>query len=74
VLEDNSVQIPGYGVLDLSLRHDQKQPSGGVLTWRAGIDNALDRRAWRESPFQFGHAYLYPVAGRAFRVSVESSL
>lgn len=73
VTEDNSVSIPGYGVADLSARYEQKLASGS-LTWRAGIDNLFDRRAWRESPFQFGHVYLYPMAGRTLRVSVEMSL
>lgn len=73
VLADNSVRIPGYGVVDLSARYEQKL-SDASLTWRAGIDNVFDRRAWRESPFQFGHVYLYPLAPRTFRLSVEMSL
>lgn len=73
VLADNSVRIPGYGVADLSARYEQKRDSGDLI-WRAGIDNLFDRRAWRESPFQFGHVYLYPLAARTFRVSVEMSL
>lgn len=73
VFEDNSVRIPGYGLIDAGARFDQ-QLSTASLTWRAGIDNLLDRRAWRESPFQFGHGYLYPLAPRTLRVSVEVAL
>lgn len=73
VLADNSVSIPGYGVADLSARYEQKLDSGSLI-WRVGVDNLFDRRAWRESPFQFGHVYLYPLAARTFRVSVEMSL
>lgn len=73
VLEDNSARIPGYGQVDLSTRYEQKLASS-TLTWRAGVDNLFDRRAWRESPFQFGHVYLYPLAARTFRLSVEASL
>ena len=73
VLEDNSLSIPGYGVADLGVRYEQKVQAR-TLIWRAGVDNVFDRRAWRESPLQFDHAYLYPLAGRTFRVSVEASL
>lgn len=73
VLEDNSAHIPGYGVADLGLRYERKHGQA-LITWRAGVDNLFDRRAWRESPFQFGHAYLYPLAGRTFRISVDAAL
>ncbi|MGY4828658.1 TonB-dependent siderophore receptor [Sphaerotilaceae bacterium SBD11-9] len=73
VLADNSVRIPGYGVADLSARYEQKLQEASLI-WRAGVDNVFDRRAWRESPFQFDHVYLYPLAPRTFRLSVEMSL
>jgi iron complex outermembrane receptor protein len=73
VLPDNSARIPGWTRLDAGLRFERRV--GGVATtWRAGIDNLLDRRAWRESPFQFGHAYLYPLAPRTLRVSLQLDL
>ena len=46
-------------------------PGGTTLRWRVGIDNLFDRRAWRESPYQYGHVYLYPLAARTARVSVQ---
>lgn len=73
VLPDNSVSIPGWARADLGLRWVQRQ-GDTRLTWRAGVDNAFDRRAWRESPYQFGHAYLFPMAPRTWRLSVEASL
>jgi iron complex outermembrane receptor protein len=73
VLADNSARIPGYARVDASLRY--AHPTGfGRLTWRAGIDNLFDRRAWRESPLQFGHVYLFPLAPRTLRLSVEAAL
>jgi iron complex outermembrane recepter protein len=71
-LPDNSISIPGYVVTDLSLKYVQKGAS--TLTWRLGVDNVFDRRVWRESPYQYGHVYLYPLAPRTFRASVEMSL
>ena len=70
VLPDNSARIPAWTRLDAGLRFERRL--GGVATvWRAGVDNLLDRRAWRESPFQFGHAYLYPLAPRTLRLSLQ---
>lgn len=73
VLPDNSAQIGGWSRVDLAARYDMRW-SGTALTWRAGVDNVADRRAWRESPYQFGHAYLFPLAPRTLRVSVQADL
>ncbi|HEX6706021.1 MAG TPA: TonB-dependent siderophore receptor [Albitalea sp.] len=73
VLEDNSARIPGYARVDASLRYAQATGLGR-LTWRAGVDNLFNRRAWRESPLQFGHVYLFPLAPRTWRLSVEVAL
>jgi iron complex outermembrane receptor protein len=70
---DQSVRIPGWSRLDLGGRWRQTL-DGTTLTWRVGLDNATDRRAWKESPYQFGHAYLYPLAPRTWRVSVQASI
>ena len=69
VLPDNSASVPGWTTLDLGLRY----AAGKALTWRLALDNATDARAWRESPYQFGHAYLFPLAPRALRTSVSAS-
>ena len=69
---DTSVTIPGWTRLDLGARWRQVI-EGGTLTWRLGLDNATDRRAWKESPYQFGHVYLYPLAPRTWRASLQAA-
>lgn len=73
VLPDNSRRIGGYAVADISARHEQRLASGATLSWRAGIDNLFDRRAWQESPYQFSHVYLFPLEARTARVSLQAS-
>lgn len=71
---NGDTRIPGYARVDASLLRYAQSTSFGPLTWRAGVDNLLDRRAWREAPYQFGHVYLFPLAARTFRISVEAAL
>ena len=73
VLADNSASIPGYIRFDVGLRHDIKA-GASAWTWRGGVDNVTDARAWKESPYQFNHAYLFPLAPRTWRVSVQAEL
>ncbi|WP_298831357.1 TonB-dependent siderophore receptor [uncultured Piscinibacter sp.] len=73
VLPDNSARIPGYARVDLGARYDMRLADRAVV-WRAGVDNVSDRRAWREAPYQFGHAYLFPLAPRTLRLSVQADL
>ncbi len=69
---DESVRIPGWARLDLGARW--RQTIGATaMVWRVGLDNATDHRAWKESPYQFGHVYLYPLAPRTWRASVQAS-
>jgi iron complex outermembrane receptor protein len=68
---DESVQIPGWARLDLGARY-RHTLGGTALTWRVGVDNATNRRAWKESPYQFGHVYLYPMSPRTWRVSLQA--
>ncbi len=68
VLPDNSVETPGWTRIDLAVRHTQRLGATSVV-WRAGVDNLADSRAWKESPYQFGHAYLYPLAPRTVSVT-----
>ena len=69
---DDSVRIPGWSRLDLGARWVQ-QLERSTVTWRAGVDNVTDRRAWKESPYQFEHVYLYPLAPRTWRLSAQAS-
>jgi iron complex outermembrane receptor protein len=73
VLPDNSLSIPGITRLDLGLRYQQALGKG-TLVWRAGVENVTNQNAWRESPFQFGHSYLFPMAPRTFALSLQASL
>ncbi len=73
VLPDNSVATDGWTRLDLGLRYAHAM-GGQRWVWRAGVENVADERAWKESPYQFGHAYLYPLAPRTWRVSLTVDL
>jgi iron complex outermembrane recepter protein len=73
VLPDNSLSIPSVTRLDLGLRYEQALGKH-ALVWRAGVDNVFNRDAWRESPFQFAHTYLFPMAPRTFALSLQTSL
>jgi iron complex outermembrane recepter protein len=72
-LPDNSARIPGYAKGEVGARYELRL--GRInLVWRAGIDNVTGRRAWRESPYQFSHAYLFPLAPRSLRLSLQAHL
>jgi iron complex outermembrane receptor protein len=67
---DQGVRIAGWSRIDLGARWSQRV-AASTVTWRIGVDNVTDRRAWKESPYQFGHVYLYPLAPRAWRASAD---
>jgi iron complex outermembrane receptor protein len=71
VFPDDSTRIPGWTRWDLGARYVQAL-RGTTLTWRAGVDNLFDRRAWREAPYQYDHAYLFPLEPRTFHASLEA--
>ena len=73
VLQDNSINIPASTLINLGVRYEQKLQKF-ALVWRAGMDNAANARAWRESPYQYGHAYLYPIQARTLRLGLEARL
>ena len=73
VLPDNSISIPSVTRFDLGARMERRI-SGVAWTLRAGVDNVFDHRAWRESPYEFSHVYLFPLAPRTFRVSLQADL
>lgn len=70
---DNSIAVPAWTVADAGLRYTQGV-GNQTWIWRAAIDNLANRRAWRESPWQFEHSYLYPLAPRTLRASLEVRL
>ncbi len=73
VLPDNSISTPGWTRLDLTARWRQTLDDRTQLTWRLGLDNATNTRAWKETPYQFGHAYLFPMAPRTVRFSLHAA-
>ncbi len=70
VLPDNTVATPGWTRLDIAARYTRRL-AGRTVVWRAGLDNLTNRRAWQEAPYQFEHAYLYPLAPRTLRLSTQ---
>ena len=73
ILADNSTMLPAWTRFDAGV-HYERQVRNTATTWTLGVDNATNRRYWRESPFQFGHVYLYPGAQRTVRIAVAVSL
>jgi iron complex outermembrane recepter protein len=73
VLPDESITLPAWTRFDAALRYDTKI-GNTQTTWSLGIDNLADKRYWKESPYQFGHVYLYPGAPRTIRLSVTAAL
>ena len=69
--DDEETTIPGYAVAGLTAQWVQRGAGSTTLTWRAGIDNLFDKQAWKESPYQFAHVYLFPLPGRTARVSLQ---
>ena len=72
VLADGSITLPAWTRFDAALRYDSKIGSAPT-TWTLGVENLFDRRYWKESPFQFGHVYLFPGAARTLRLGLRTS-
>ena len=70
VLPDNTLATPGWTRVDVAARYTQPLSAARTAVWRAGLDNLGNQRAWKEAPFQYGHAYVYPMSPRAFHASV----
>lgn len=66
---DNSARIPAWTKFDANA-HRRQRIGDNTLIWQAGIDNLANTRAWKEAPYQFGHAYLFPLAPRTLRLSL----
>ena len=70
-LPDNSASVPSWTRIDLGARFRQRAGATQLL-WRIDLQNATNHRAWREAPYQFSHAYLFPLAARSLRASVQA--
>lgn len=73
VLPDASIQLPAWTRLDTVLRYETKI-GATATTWTLGIENLTDKRYWKESPYQFGHVYLFPGAPRTLRLAFSAAL
>lgn len=73
VLPDNSVAIPGWTTWALTARYGWRNTQRDYVL-RVGIENLFDQRAWRESPYQYAHAYLFPLEPRTLQISLQAHL
>lgn len=73
VVPGGAISLPAWTRLDAALKYETKV-NGVATRWALGVDNLLDRRYWKESPYKFGHVYLYPGAVRTVRLSVTAAL
>ena len=73
VLSNNSVNIPAWTRLDLGASYRTKI-ANAPTTWSFGVDNVMNKSYYKESPYQFGHVYLFPGAPRTVRLSVQVAL
>lgn len=67
---ENTIRLHDWTRVDLGVRATQSL-SGQSITWRAGVMNLLDNRAWRESPNPFGAIYVFPMAQRTVTLSAQ---
>lgn len=73
VLPDASVMLPAWTRFDAALRYNTNI-NGTAASWTVGIDNLANKKYWKESPYQFGHVYLYPGAARSLRIAFTAAL
>jgi len=71
VLPDATVQLPSWTRVDASLRY-QTRIQNHPATWTLAVDNLLGRSYFKESPYQYGHIYLFPAAPRTLRLALET--
>ena len=67
---DPQTRVGGWARIDTGAKYLQRL-GGSQLTWRAQVENLAERRAWREAPYAFGHAYLFALAPRTWRLSAQ---
>lgn len=73
VLPDGSITLPAWNRLDAALHYDSNLGNGSAR-WLLGVDNLLDKRYFKEAPYQFAHVYLFPAAARKVRIGVLVNL
>jgi iron complex outermembrane recepter protein len=73
ILPDNSLFLPAWTRLDASLKWDT-HINGLKSSLQLNLNNVLNKRFFQESPYQFGHAYLFPAQPRTLRLNLNISL
>lgn len=69
----NDIRIPAWTRVDLGMHFTHQAGKAQAITWRLGVSNLFDTRAWVESPTQFDHIYLFPMAERTVTASMQLS-
>ena len=72
VLPDESITLPAWTRVDLGLTYETRL-MGQPNTWSLTVDNVANRRYFKESPYQYGHVYLFPGAPRTVKLAVQTS-
>lgn len=68
----NTLRLPSWTRLDLGVRAVQPLSDQRSVTWRLGVNNAFNKRAWREAPSMFGgHTYLFQMRERTITASAQ---
>jgi len=65
------ISLPSWTRLDVLAQCQTTLGGDKAVQWSLGIKNLLDTRAWRESPTQFGHVYLIPMASRTATLTAQ---
>ncbi len=73
VLRDGSVELPSWTRTDMAGRFIHRL-DGKTLTWTLGVFNVFNRRAWKESPTQYDHVYLFPLEARTVRLTMLAEI
>lgn len=71
VVPDGSIRLPSWTTVDAGLTY-RTTINKQVATWRLGVNNLLNRRYFKESPYQYSHVYLFPGAPRTWRLALEA--
>jgi iron complex outermembrane receptor protein len=71
VVPDGSIKLPSWTTVDAGLAY-RTTINQQTATWRLGVNNLLNKRYFKESPYQYSHVYLFPGAPRTWRLSLEA--
>lgn len=68
----NTIRLPSWTRVDLGVRAVQLLSEQRSITWRLGVVNAFNKRAWKEAPSMFGgHTYLFQMPERTLTASAQ---